>query len=275
MRILTFIIFLNLFAFAAEASLRLYSESVAVYDRDAQEFLYLKNGSRKFVPASLTKVATMFWVLESARVGKINLNIPFKVSKEADSRKLHDAASKIGLKAGDNTNLHDLLLYMGTRSANDAAIAAATYLSGSEESFVNNLNKVLKSFHFKNLIFKDSTGFSPENIITAKSFAKLCDIYLKKFPDAADSYHSPKFIKGLHGNKLKNINFLVHRDKRVNGLKTGSTRASGYNIAISADTGKRKVIIVLLGIRGKISSIRVKRYSDYRKLMNFVKKIKR
>ena len=209
-------------------------------DMRSKRLLYEQDSTRKIPPASLTKVMSMFVVLDAVKAGKLSLRTPVRVSRAA----AHVGGSKMHLKAGERVRLNDLLRGMAVASANDASAAVAEHVAGSQTAFVAMMNRKAAQIGMKNTVFKTPHGLPAKGqLTTATDMLRLACRYLESHP-AARYYHSTPAI--LHnGMLLQNTNKLLGHDS-VNGLKTGFTRESGYNIILTSTLHGREMVGVLM-----------------------------
>lgn len=210
------------------------------------KILYQKNADVQIPPASLTKIMTMFLALDAVKNGKIKLNQKIRISREAAAT----GGSAMHLAAGDRIPLIRLLSGMAVASGNDAAMAVAHKIGGSTSRFVRLMNARAKKLGMKKTVFKNPTGLpAVGQKTTARDLMTLCRAYLKAHPQAK-RFHNMKFY--MHkGVVVRNTNPLLGTVKGVDGLKTGWTVASGYNLIVTAKRGKKSLLAIILGGRSK------------------------
>ena len=220
--------------------LALEAGSATLLDMGSKRLLYEQDSTRKIPPASLTKVMSMFITLDAVKTGKISLWTPVRISRAA----AHAGGSTMHLKAGERVRLDDLLRGMAVASANDAAVAVSEYVAGSQANFVALMNRKAKQIGMKDTVFKTPNGLPAKGqLTTAADMLRLACCYLESHPSAR-YYHSTPAI--LHnGILMQNTNKLLGHDY-VNGLKTGFTRASGYNIILTSTRNGREMVGVLM-----------------------------
>ncbi|MCL2122651.1 MAG: D-alanyl-D-alanine carboxypeptidase [Desulfovibrionaceae bacterium] len=202
--------------------------------------LYEQDSTRKIPPASLTKVMSMFVVLDAVKAGKLSLRTPVRVSKAA----AHAGGSKMYLKAGERVRLDDLLRGMAVVSANDAAVAVAEHMAGSQAAFVSMMNRKAAQLGMSNTVFKTPHGLPAQGqTTTAADMLRLACRYLEAHPSARYYHSTPAMLH--NGMLMQNTNKLLGHDS-VSGLKTGFTRESGYNIILTSTRHGREMVGVLM-----------------------------
>lgn len=214
--------------------------AAVMMDMSTKRVLYAQDSERKIPPASLTKVMSMYVVFDGVKAGKISLQTPVRISRRAAKT----GGSNMHLKAGERVRLDDLLRGMAVASANDAAVAVAEHVAGSQGAFVAMMNRKAAQIGMRNTTFKTPHGLPAKGqFTTAADMLRLAWRYLEAHPSAR-WYHSTPAIQH-NGVLLSNTNKLLGHDE-VNGLKTGFTRASGYNIILTSTRGGRELVAVLL-----------------------------
>jgi D-alanyl-D-alanine carboxypeptidase (penicillin-binding protein 5/6) len=239
-------------------SFSLEAGSAVLMDVRSKRLLYEQDSRRKIPPASLTKVMSMFVVLDAVQAGKLSLRTPVRISRAA----AHVGGSKMHLKAGERVRLDDLLRGMAVVSANDASAAVAEHLAGSQAAFVDLMNRKAKQIGMKNTVFKTPHGLPAKGqLTTAADMLRLACRYLEAHP-AAREYHSTLFM--FHnGILMQNTNKLLGQDA-VSGLKTGFTRASGYNIILTSNLHGREMVGVLMRApSGEVRNREAQRLLEY------------
>lgn len=184
----------------------------------------------------------MFITLDNVKAGKISLNQKIRISREAAAI----GGSSMHLKPGETVPLVRLLTGMAVVSGNDAAMAVAGKIGGSSKNFVRMMNQKAKKLGLKSTTFKNPTGLpAAGQKTTAREMMRICTAYLDAHPKGA-RFHSTRFF--MHqGLIMRNTNSLLGTVKGVDGLKTGWTISSGYNLVVSATRGKTRLLAVVLG----------------------------
>lgn len=210
------------------------------------KILYQRNPDLPVAPASLTKLMTMYLTLDAVRKKRISLNQKILITPQAANA----GGSAMRLAAGEKVPVVRLLAGMAVSSGNDAATALAAHLGGTTAKFVSQMNAKATQLGMKNTRFKNPTGLPAAGQKTsARDLMLLCKSYLKTHPEAR-RFHSMKFF--MHkGAVARNTNPLLGVVKGVDGLKTGWTVASGYNLIITASSGKTRLLAIILGAQSK------------------------
>lgn len=229
-----FLLLISLSAHAERASI--------VVDVESSRVLHARNVNLPSYPASLTKLMTVYLLLYDIELGKLSMQDQFVVSKNAQAQ----PRSRLGLKAGDSISVEETLLALIIKSANDAAIVAAEAVSGSEKQFVEKMNLNAEFLGMKNTVFKNASGLTdPEQITTARDMAVLGRAIYKRFPQYFHLFAKRSFTYKKRTYKTHNKFMLSY--KGANGLKTGYTCHSGYNLMGSINIDGKKLIGVVLG----------------------------
>ncbi|MDD6088158.1 MAG: D-alanyl-D-alanine carboxypeptidase [Desulfovibrionaceae bacterium] len=205
--------------------------------------LYSRNVDRKIPPASLTKVLSILVVMDAVHAGRVKLSDKVRISPRA----ARQSGSRLNLRAGERIALEDLLKGMAVASGNDAAMAAAEHVGrGSVSRFVFMMNAKARQIGMTRSHFMTPHGLPASGqVTTASDMAKLARYYLRNYPKAA-RYHAIPAI--THRGRIKfNTNRLLGSFPGIDGLKTGWTSSSGYNIIATAVRSGRRLIAVVLG----------------------------
>ena len=222
------------------------NEKYAAYVIDVKsgKVLYSRHADSYRYPASLTKMMTLYMVFEQLEAGKLSLNSRLKVSKYAAGR----PPTKLGLKVGGTLKVKDAILGLVTKSANDAASVIAENLGGSESKFAEMMTAKARSIGMSRTTFKNASGLpNSRQKTTAKDMALLGRALKDRFPSYY-KYFSTRSFK-YAGRTFGNHNKLLGRVKGVDGIKTGYTRASGFNLVTNVETRDRHIVAVVLGGR--------------------------
>jgi len=224
------------------------AEFAYITDFDTGKVLFQKNADMQMKPASMAKIMTVFIAFERIREGGLSLNDKFQVSEKAWRK----GGSRSFLEVGSMVTVDDLLHGVIVQSGNDAAIVIAEGISGTEESFAEEMNFWAQKLGMKNTVFRNSTGWpDPELTTTAKDMNILSSALISRFPidEYPDLY--PIFKKKrfeYNGIDQPNRNPLVYGTVGGDGLKTGHTKESGYGVVGSAIRDGQRVIMVLNGM---------------------------
>lgn len=218
-----------------------------IVDLDSQEIIHARQIDDARFPASLTKVMTLYLTFEALDQGRLKINQKLPVSAYAASQ----APSKLGLKAGQSILVHDAINALIIRSANDVAMVLAEAIAGSEGAFAAQMTQRARQLGMHKTVFRNPHGLPNANHqSTARDLAKLAHAMIRDHR----SYYPLFSQKTMQykGRTLKTTNALLGQTKGVDGLKTGYTNASGYNLIISAQReGRRLVAVVMGGASGK------------------------
>lgn len=238
--------FLLIWLWAAPTYAAISARAAILVNLGTGKVLYERNAKTPIPPASLTKIMTMLLTLDAVRAKKIRLNQKIKISAAA----ARTGGSAMHLAAGEQVPVVRLLAGMAVSSGNDAAMALAQKLGGNVQKFVDMMNTRARGLGMKRTQFKNPTGLpAPGHKTCAYDLMLLCKAYLKAYPKAM-RFHSMKYF--MHkGMAARNTNTLLGRIEGVDGLKTGWTVASGYNLAATAKRGKTRLLAIVLGCTGK------------------------
>ncbi len=200
-------------------------------------------------PASLTKMMTLYVLFGYLKAGKLTPNSDLTVTAHAASQ----APTKLGLKPGATIKVNDAVKALVTQSANDAAVTVAENIGGTEEGFAKLMTDTARQIGMRNTLFRNASGLpNDEQITTARDMAILSAHLIHDYPDYYTVFSTQYFT--FNGRKYRNHNKLLLNYKGTDGIKTGYTRASGYNLAASVHRGDKHLIAVVLG--GKTGSQR-------------------
>lgn len=239
--------------------LTLHSESAALMDGTTGQILFQKNPEKQIGPASLVKMMTLYLAFDAIKRGDVKLDQEEVVSKRAWKM----GGSQMFLKVGDRVKFIELIKGVAAISANDAAMAIAEFLTGSEEVFVHKMNEKAKALGLKHTHFVNCHGLHAEGQQTsAIDMAYLGFHYIREHPDALKFHSLPEYT--YREIKQKNWNPLLNRGKGVDGLKTGYLRRAGYHILFSAKEESRRLVGVVMGAKGP-----ERRDSDALKLIGY------
>ena len=200
------------------------------------------NSDNQIAPASMTKVMSGYVIADQIANGSISLDDKVLISEKA----WKTGGSKMFIEAGKRVSVKDLLSGIVIQSGNDATIAMAEYVAGSEEGFVDFMNAYASEMGLTNTLFQNSTGFSdPNHFTSAKDLAKLTQELINKFPDHYATYREKEFT--FSGIRQLNRNKLLWRDDSVDGVKTGHTDSAGFCLISSARRNDMRLIAVVAG----------------------------
>ncbi|MCD6035298.1 MAG: dacA [Rickettsiales bacterium] len=215
-----------------------------VYDSTTGVALLSKSGDEAVPPSSMSKIMTLYILFDRLKKGDLKLDDTFLINETAWSKQ----GSKMFVKLNDLVKIEDLLRGIAIQSGNDACIAVAEGIAGSEDAFVRLMNQKAQELGLKNSHFVNATGWPDEgHVMSAHDLAILADHLINDFPDYYHYFAEKEFVfNGIHQH---NRNLLLGRaDLGVDGLKTGHTEIAGYGIVVSAKQGDDRIIVVLNGM---------------------------
>lgn len=211
-------------------------------DATSGKILAEKNSDQRMAPASLTKLMSLYIISSALRNNQVHLDDKVRISTKAWKTE----GSRMFVKVGDEVPLRDLLQGVIVASGNDATVALAEFVAGTEEAFTSMMNEQAKILGMNNSHFMDSTGLPNKNhYSTAHDLALLTAAYIKNFPEDY-SYYSEKWFS-YNGIRQPNRNRLLWRYQYADGLKTGHTNEAGYCLVGSAKKDGMRLITVVLG----------------------------
>lgn len=215
-------------------------------DFDSGQVLSESNSEQPLEPASLTKIMTAYVVMRELKAGNVTLQDKVPVSKKA----WRTPGSRMFIEVDTRVTLEDLLKGMIIQSGNDASVALAEYIAGSEETFANLMNEHARRLGMEHTHFVNSTGLPAEtHLTTARDIARLTRSMIREFPDYYRWYSTREFT--YNDIKQHNRNKLLWRDDAVDGVKTGHTDAAGYCLVASAQKEGMRLISVVMGTRSE------------------------
>ena len=223
-----------------------YSPATAsiVVDGNTGAVLQASNPDAARHPASLTKIMTLYLLFERLDAGKIKLDTPLKVSEHASDQD----PTKLDLKPGQTIPVEDAIKGVVTRSANDAAVVIAESLGGSEDDFAKLMTQKAHALGMSRTTYVNASGLPDDDqITTARDQALLGRAIQDRFPRYYKYFSLPAFV--YHGVAIRNHDHLLGQVEGVDGIKTGFTRASGFNLVTSVHRDGRYVVAVVLGGR--------------------------
>lgn len=213
-----------------------------VVDAKTGEVLYEQAPDAQRYPASITKIMTMYLAFEQLSDGRLNLNQSIIVSPHAAAQ----APSKLGIRQGGTISVGDAMSAIAVKSANDMAVALAEKMGGSENHFAEMMTAKARQLGMNNTQFVNASGL-PDNrqLTTARDISILSRAVLRDYPQFYTYFGKREFT--WNGYTTRNHNHLLGQMPGVDGIKTGFTNASGFNLAASAVRDNRRLIAVVLG----------------------------
>ena len=221
---------------------KLSATAYLLVDAVTGEVLVEHNADTQVEPASLTKLMTGYIVSSEIAQGRLGLNDMVNISVKAWRK----GGSKMFVQEGTQVSVEDLLRGVIIQSGNDASIALAEHVAGSEEAFVDIMNQKAALLGMHNTVFKNSTGWPAEgHLTTARDQAIMARAVINDYPEHYGKYSEKYF--SYNGINQANRNRLLFRDDSVDGLKTGHTDAAGYCLVASAKRDGMRLIAVVMG----------------------------
>ncbi len=215
-----------------------------VVDAKTGRVLYESSADEKRYPASLTKMMTLYLTFEALESGRISLSTKIPFSKNAAA----EPPTKLGVKAGGSVTVETAILSLVTKSANDAATATGEFLGGSEARFAQMMTAKARQLGMNSTTFKNASGLpNSSQVTTARDMARLGIALREHFPQYYKYFSTRSFTFGR--TRMPNHNRLLGQVRGVDGIKTGYTRASGFNLVSSVKDRDRSIVAVVLGGR--------------------------
>ncbi|MCP4181805.1 MAG: D-alanyl-D-alanine carboxypeptidase [Hyphomicrobiales bacterium] len=213
-----------------------------VMDAKTGKILYSHKANDARYPASLTKMMTLYLMFEALDQGKITKKTRIRMSKYAASK----PPSKLGVKAGRTLSAEQAILSLVTKSANDVATAVAEHLGGSESNFAARMTKRARQLGMRKTTFRNASGLTAKGQLTTAKDMAILGLALREHYPKHYRYFSTRLFK-YRKRKYGNHNRLLGRVKGVDGIKTGYTQASGFNLVSSVRHKKRSIVAVVMG----------------------------
>jgi D-alanyl-D-alanine carboxypeptidase (penicillin-binding protein 5/6) len=219
------------------------AKTVLVIDNLTNTILLEKNSSERIPPASMSKLMTLYMVFEALKDKRILMTDIIRVSKNASKK----GGSKMFLNEGQDVSIEDIIRGIIIHSGNDACIAIAETLSGTENAFAEDMNAKAKRLGLTNSSFTNSTGWPDQNhYMSAIDLANLATRIRVEFPNYYQFFSEDSY--SWNGIIQKNRNPLLRKGLGADGLKTGHTEEAGYGLVGSAKRGNRRITFVISGL---------------------------
>ena len=247
-------------AATVESALSIKAKSAVLMEPHTGKVLYESNPDEKLAPASITKIMSLLLVMEAIENEKLTLNTKVSCSEHAASM----GGSQIWLEVGEQMTVDELLRASVIASANDATVALAEAVSGSEEAFVSLMNKRAKELGMKNTTFKNACGLDADgHLTTGKDVAIMASVLIKH--ELIKKY-STVWMDALRDGKseLTNTNKLVRYYNGATGLKTGTTSKAGCCVAATAERDGMELVAVVMGAENSNE-----RFTGAKKLLDY------
>lgn len=241
-------------------SLNLNAPSAVLIEADTGKILFEKNKDRERACASITKVMTLLLVMEALDSGQLKLDQKLTASAHAASM----GGSDIWLEEGESMTVDDLIKATAVASANDAAVVLAEAISGSEDAFVDKMNKRAKSLGMKNTTFLNCNGLDENGHLTTAYDVALMSRELIKYPKIFE--YTSIWLDNLRGGKTQivNTNKLLKTYDGITGLKTGTTAEAGCCMSATAERDGLSLVAVVLGCKSG-----TERFKDAASLLDY------
>ena len=213
-----------------------------VVDANNGHALYSTNANDRRYPASLTKMMTLYLLFQAMAAGRVQPTTPIPVSVHAAAQ----PPTRIGFKPGETIDVDSAIKAIVTRSANDVAVAIGEYLGGTEGNFAAMMTAKAHALGMSGTRFDNASGLpDPDQWTTARDMALLGLALRQNFPQYYHYFSVEEFT--FRGHMIRGHNKVLDRVAGADGIKTGYTRASGYNIVASVDQNGRRLVAVVLG----------------------------
>mgnify|MGYP003289178865 CR=1 FL=1 len=254
-------------------SLEINAEAAVLVNCDTGDILYKKNADKEIPPASMTKLFLMYTVFEKISEGKASLDDVVPLPPESWASHMPPHSSLMFLGKGQHVTLKELLTGLAVCSGNDASHAIAFYLFGNIENFLSEVNRQIKLCGLEKTVIVEPSGYSEQNITTAEEMAKFARIYLTKYPESLEMFHSVKNFSYPTQNNIapedygkksqvfrgqfpdsiwttivqENTNGLLKTLYGCDGLKTGYIEESGYNLSLTCKRRGERYLSITMG----------------------------
>ncbi|MCM3631539.1 D-alanyl-D-alanine carboxypeptidase [Paenibacillus glycanilyticus] len=257
-----------------ENSLGLELSSAILIDADTGQVVYEVNADEPRPPASMTKMMTEYIVLEQIKKKSLTWDQMITVSEEAASTP--PDGSQVYLAQGEQYKVKDLYMAMAVGSANDATIALASAISGSEQGFVDKMNETAQKLGLTSAHYTSATGLADTTVISARDQAKLAQIIIKQDPEFLEYASTTEYqFRPRDDKPITNINWMLGSNKNntylkafaydgVDGMKTGYISAAGYTFTGTVKHGDQRYISVVMNAKSKEA-----RFNETAKMYNY------
>ena len=255
-KIFTLIIFSLFFTTFSNANFDINARTAILQDYHSGEILYEKDADRKIFPASMTKIMTSIIAFDLLKNGELNLDDKFIVSENA-WRLSQAGYSSMFIMVGDQISVENLLKGIIISSGNDACIALAEGIAGTEEEFAILMTEKAKEIGMENTNFSNSSGINaPDNLSTVRDIMIMSRYLIKNYPEFYKYFKETEFTWDRTGGdpiKQGNRNPLLYKNLGADGIKTGFLSYEKYSLASSIDRNGRRLIAVGSGFKSKNS----------------------
>lgn len=243
MRLFAFLCLLLPFLAAPAAALETQARAAILVDAETGTILFEKNADQRMAPASMSKIMTAYVVFKNLTEGRLALTDDLLVSEKAWRMQ----GSKMWIEVGERVTVDNLLHGLIIQSGNDAAVALAEGIAGSEEAFARLMNEQAVAWGLTDTNFRNSTGWpDPEHYTTARDLAVMARHLIQDFPEFYKIYSIREFTWA--NITQQNRNPLLGRGLGVDGIKTGHTEEAGYCLAASGVQDGQRLILIVFGL---------------------------
>ena len=227
---------------AAPALADASNDAALVMDAESGRVLYARSGDAPRAPASLTKIMTLYMLFDEIRAGRISVGDTLTASKYAASQK----PTKLGLKSGDTLTVEQAIYSLVIQSANDSSVVIAEKIGGTEAQFARMMTQKARDLGMRRTTFRNANGLpDAAQLTTARDMAILGRAIMRNHPKLYAYFSATQFT--FRGKTTKTHNRVLVGLRGANGIKTGYTRASGFNLTTSAERNGKRLIGVVLG----------------------------
>ncbi|MEM7767045.1 MAG: D-alanyl-D-alanine carboxypeptidase family protein [Pseudomonadota bacterium] len=238
--LLGFAMILGMVSLPLSATAEKYASIVVASDTGT--VLHARHADAERHPASLTKVMALYMLFDEIEAGRIALDDRMTVSRRAAKQ----PPSNLRLKAGGTIEVADAIDALVTKSANDVAVVIAEHIADSEDRFAALMTVKARTLGMNDTLFMNASGLhDPEQVTTARDMARLAEAMMGDHPDFYAYFSTSEFKYGRR--TYKNHNKLLGNVDGVDGIKTGYTRASGFNLMAAAERDEQRVVAIMLG----------------------------
>ena len=259
MKIKNLLLFLTIFTFLSKpvfANFDVKARTAIVQDYLSGKILFEKDADRQIFPASMTKIMTSIIAFDLLKSGELSLDDKFFVSEKA-WRLSQAGYSSMFIMVGDEISVENLLRGIIVSSGNDACVALAEGIAGTEEEFAIMMTEKAKEIGMENTNFSNSSGINaPDNLSTVRDILVMSNYLIKNYPDYYDYYKETEFTWNRTGGdpiKQSNRNPLLYKNIGVDGIKTGYLAHEEYSLASTIKRNERRIIAVGSGFVSKNS----------------------
>lgn len=225
------------------------AKSYVLMDYASGEVLAARDPDARVEPASITKVMTTYIAFDEIRKGRLRYEDEVLISEKAWRQGIDSSESRMFVEVGSRVKMIDLLRGIIVASGNDASIAVAEHIAGSEDVFADLMNQYAARLGLKNTRFADASGLpNPDHYSTARDLALLGRALIRDFPEDYKIYAEKNF-KYRIAKPQPNRNGLLNKDPSVDGIKTGHTSSAGYCLLSSAQRDGRRLIAAVMGAK--------------------------